>query len=93
MAFLIGSIIPAFLISRLILFIGNKIYKKQFYITSNSISLLISGTMFAFGKSDVYPNLFPAILYGITLYALPQFFCLAYDFYMFQKPATDKNAK
>ncbi len=85
MAFLIGGLVPTFLISRILLAIGAKIAKKKLYITANTLSLLLSALLYAFGSSEKYPALSIGMLSGLTLYAVPQFVWLAFDFFRFQK--------
>jgi len=96
MAFLIGGLVPTFLISRILLAISAKFAKKKFYVTANTLSLLLSAFLYAFGSSEKYPDLFIGLISGLTLYAVPQFVWLAVDFFRFQKNCShsesgDKN--
>lgn len=83
--FLIGGLVPTLLYSRFILFIGNKISGKKFYISANSVSLILSAALYGWGGIENYPNYPIAFITGITLYAVPQFVWLSVDFFRFRK--------
>ncbi len=76
MLFCVGGTIPTFLLSRLFMWLSKKIFNQKRIIISHVISLIVCGTVYSC-SSDVN------ISFGLSLYALPQFFWLAYDFYSF----------
>lgn len=94
--FLIGALIPTFIVSRLLLLVIAKLSGKKFYVSCNAVSLLLSALLFSFGAGENFPDFSTAFISGLTLYALPQFVWLAVDFIRFQRacrPVKDEKGE
>jgi len=83
--FLLGSFVVVFIYSRILLWLGNKIFHKKYYILSNVLALLLASAMYGYSSVEGYPNFVFSFMNALLSYALPQFICLAMDFAKFRK--------
>ena len=76
--FSLGALIPAFLFSRLFIWLAKKFFGHPHVVAAHVLTLLLSGAAYSFFSGY-------NMAFGISIYALPQFFWLAFDFSRFCK--------
>lgn len=89
--FSLGALIPAYLISRLFIWLAEKFFARPHVIAAHVLTLLVSGALYSFFSGY-------NMAFGLSMYALPQFFWLAFDFSRFCKdksllPEQEKEKK
>lgn len=92
--FMIGALIPTYLISRLFLYLVKKFLRKNGYLAANFLSLLTIGGFYGLSQWNMNGGNYPMWLaWGVGTYALPQLVWLGKDIYEAKRGGNQKGAK